>query len=537
MRQVYSQPNPLNSLRECEVAMFCNTQVTFDTDPAHARSESVVAANPRNPANMVGSSKRFTNPALYEFSLGVYATFDAGETWSEAPSLSLLPGWAGVSDPAVAWDARGNVYLIGLPFAPGLDGSTLGIAVYRSTDGGRSWSGPNVLHTSTGDDKQWAAGDTTPSSTHYGNVYSAWDDGSTLRFARTTDNGASWKGLGTQPPGSSLAADSFAPSIAVAHDGTIYIVWVNGEEFGRTVKFVKSTDGGNTFTSPAVVADGITPLQSPPLGGTQFPEFPGATFRVLTLPTVTCGSGGHVVAAWADYREGMSRIYHRHSGNAGTGWDGDLSGSPMLTGWRASGPDQHDFHPQLASLPFGEVGCAFYSFGPKSAGPALIDVAIATSDDGGGFFNFRDRVTNRAWNPAIDAPLSHGRADTTFIGEYFGLGASAYGFFPFWTDTRTGVQEIFVGRVMRVGPWTGQQFTGTVAAGAAHRWFTWGWPACWHVVWTVRPTSPRPGGPQLSWNVQVERASGGMCTYWISVTNLTSAAIDVEAHYAVLAAD
>ena len=37
------------------------------------------------------------------------------------------------------------------------------------------------------------------------------------------------------------------------------------------------------------------------------------------------------------------------------------------------------------------------------------------------------------------------------------------------------------------------------------RWFTHSWPATWHVIWTVMPTTPQPGAPQVSWKV---RSSG-----------------------------
>jgi hypothetical protein len=82
--------------------------------------------------------------------------------------------------------------------------------------------------------------------------------------------------------------------------------------------------------------------------------------------------------------------------------------------------------------------------------------------------------------------------------------------------------------------WVGVQFTGIVAANATQRWFTHSWPAHWHVVWSVVPTSPRPGGPQISWSVQVERASDQFITYWISITNLTAEPVNIEARYAVL---
>ena len=83
---------------------------------------------------------------------------------------------------------------------------------------------------------------------------------------------------------------------------------------------------------------------------------------------------------------------------------------------------------------------------------------------------------------------------------------------------------------MRVGV----QFTGTVAANTTHRWFTFNWPANWHVVWYVVPTSPRTGAPQVEWNVAVERASGTAITYWISIRNLTAVPVNIEARYAVL---
>ena len=82
--------------------------------------------------------------------------------------------------------------------------------------------------------------------------------------------------------------------------------------------------------------------------------------------------------------------------------------------------------------------------------------------------------------------------------------------------------------------WTGVQWQGVVAASATRRWFTWGWPERWHVVWYLMPTSPQPGAPQLDWDVAVERANGSHCTYWITVTNLTGAPVTFEGRFAVL---
>jgi hypothetical protein len=53
-----------------------NRQVTCDSDPNNDRSESELVVNPRDPYNLVGASKKFTDPAHYNFSLAPYASFD-----------------------------------------------------------------------------------------------------------------------------------------------------------------------------------------------------------------------------------------------------------------------------------------------------------------------------------------------------------------------------------------------------------------------------------------------------------------------------
>ncbi len=437
----------------------CNRRVTCSPSHSNDRSESDLVANPLNPYNLVGASKRFNNPLTYDFTLAAYATFDGGLSWTEASPLALQPGWAGTSDPALAWDNMGNAYLIALPFPPPGGPVALGIAAYKSSDSGRTWGPPLFLHASTGDDKQGANGDYNPASPFFGNVYAVWDDGfasgAQLRFARTTDHGMTWKGVGATPIATtSLASDSFAPEVTVAADGTIYVFWLTGEG-GNQIKFVKSTDGGDSFSAPAVAVSNLTNLRSVLPIVDNFPEFPGATFRVLTLPSICTGTGNTILVAWADGREvqagsNKSRIYYRRSIDGGTTWQGGPSGQPLLTGSVASSAFQQDFHPQIRSTPTGTIGCAFYEFGPRGGGefpPSLIDVFLAVSTDDGATFPNRALVTDRPWDPAVDAPLSHGDPKVTFIGEYFGLGASRLGFFPFWTDTRTGTQEIFMSRL------------------------------------------------------------------------------------------
>ena len=82
--------------------------------------------------------------------------------------------------------------------------------------------------------------------------------------------------------------------------------------------------------------------------------------------------------------------------------------------------------------------------------------------------------------------------------------------------------------------YTGVQWTGTIGPNATARWFTFGWNAASHVVWSMMPTSPQVGNPQLDWDVGVERANATQCTYWITVKNLTTSNVTFEGRYAVL---
>jgi len=176
-----------------------NIQVTHDRDLNNARSESSLAINPNNPQQIVAGSKKFINYHTYDFTLATSFSADGGLHWNDSAPFALLPGWTGISDPAIAWDDSGNVFLVGLAFNNPPGSTIIGIAVYKSTDGGQTWSAPKLIHTSAADDKQWAAGDGNPGSQFRGRVYAAWDGPGGLCFARTLDHGNTWIGAGSSP--------------------------------------------------------------------------------------------------------------------------------------------------------------------------------------------------------------------------------------------------------------------------------------------------------------------------------------------------
>lgn len=77
----------------------------------------------------------------------------------------------------------------------------------------------------------------------------------------------------------------------------------------------------------------------------------------------------------------------------------------------------------------------------------------------------------------------------------------------------------------------GVQFRASLAPGQTARWFTHSWQASRHVYWTVMPTSICSGGPQIRHEVAMQRTDGNLCTYWITVQNLTGRTVKFEARY------
>jgi hypothetical protein len=410
-----------------------NVQVTYDTSANNARSESSVAINPNNPNQIVAASKKFADIQTYDFTLATEYSTDGGKTWRASPALSLPKGATVMTDPTLAWDDSNNVFLVGLTGYNPPGWTTIGIVIYKSSDGGSTWSAPNPIHYSAADDKQWAAGDSYPMSPFHGHVYTVWDDNG-IAFARTTDHGATWTGTSGAAAGAPIASGTFYPEITVSDTGAAYVV---STDTASLVAMTVSTDGGDSFHPATNPATGITTLEAALSAVDGWAELLGGTFRVISDPTVAA-YGDILLVAWSDYREGAARIYYVRSVDAGTTWS-TPSGQRLDTTTVPS--DFHHIMPQMVVDKFGVFGCVYYEFGPKPA-KALIDVVLSLSFDQGISFG-GSVLTSQPWDPTIDAPWAHGDPHVTFIGDYMGLDASPLGFQPLWTDTRTGIQELF----------------------------------------------------------------------------------------------
>jgi len=222
---------------------------------------------------------------------GFATSTDGGATWTNG-SLPGLTVWSGgttprVSDPAVAYDAKHNVWLIAnLEVYPGGQASQP-MLVSRSTDGGLTWNNPvSFGPTYSKPDKTWMSCDNNSGSPHYGNCYAEWDDngsGDILYFAVSTDGGLTFANP-VQPAGG--PAD-FGVQPLSQPGGKV--IAVGADAFDSNIVAVTSSDGGATFTANKTVTN------------ISFHHADGG-LRDLVLPSSAIDAAGTVYTVWQDCR-------------------------------------------------------------------------------------------------------------------------------------------------------------------------------------------------------------------------------------------
>jgi hypothetical protein len=155
-----------------------------------AANEPTIAINPLNPKQIAIGWRQFDTIVSDFRQAGRAYSTDGGAAWTFPGSLD--PGRFR-SDPVLGFDGFGNFYYSSLA-RPFVDPSSFEVHVFKSTNGGLTWSSPVYAF---GGDKQWLVADDRASGLGAGNLYQAWTSfysccGST-NFTRSTDGGGSFQ--------------------------------------------------------------------------------------------------------------------------------------------------------------------------------------------------------------------------------------------------------------------------------------------------------------------------------------------------------
>jgi hypothetical protein len=232
--------------------------------------------------------------------IGYSTSTDGGRSWSSGLLPALTPyttppaSATFVSDPVVAFDARHGRWLASTLAA---DTDRWKLLVSGSPNG-TAWSAPvTALATAPQTvDKEWLTCDNWPTSPFRGHcylAYSSWGQSSSkgqtsLAVQTSTDGGMTWGPQVLLPVEYDPRTDTLSAEPVVRPNGELVVVFVER----RTVKAVRSTDGGSTFGPRATVAQ--LSLRSY--------SFQPARLRGSPIPTVAADDAGSVYAAWYDCR-------------------------------------------------------------------------------------------------------------------------------------------------------------------------------------------------------------------------------------------
>ena len=225
--------------------------------------------------------------------IGFATSTNGGATWTHGflPSSTIFATPAGIyqraSDASVAYDAKHNVWLISWLGIKDPSAGPVDVLVSRSTDGGLTFGAPVVVNAS-GDfnDKNWTTCDDTASSPFYGRCYTEFDDFTKLnRFQMSTskNGGLTWGAAKTNPGQTCVIGGQ----PLVQPNGTVIVPIDDCLE--TAILSIRSTDGGNTWSQPAFVAQVLNDGHP---GGIRSPD----------LPSAEIDKSGRVYVVWTDCR-------------------------------------------------------------------------------------------------------------------------------------------------------------------------------------------------------------------------------------------
>jgi hypothetical protein len=403
---------------------------TVNATSSIPEAEEHIAVDPTNGNNLVAMISDFSLRGGYNTSKYAFSNNNgSGGSWTQAfvplgtgqkPATSDGQTWDANSDPVVAIDNGGRVYLANLYFnatngnsAGGLYVSvgSLGLNNLGITQASTYPVATNLdPNTTTDEDKEWIAVDNSGGS-HDGTVYVSWTRfvGNTdfILVSSSTDQGQTWSAPIQISPTSQNGAVQ-GSQIAVGPKGEVYVVYeVYFVRNTRAQYMAKSTNGGASF-SPAVA---ITP---------QFSELKfNSTYRKSSFASlaVSPSSDGTVYVVYPDQpKNSSSRIEFTVSKNGGGSFSSPVTISDSTTGERLM--------PSVAVDDSGYVSASWFDTRNGSS-TAYYDIYATRTADAGTSFSPNARVTKNGQIYASNA---------SFIGDYGGIAAGSSYAHPVWTS-------------------------------------------------------------------------------------------------------
>lgn len=392
-------------------------------------AEEEIAVNPVTPSLMVAAISDFAIRGGYNTTKYTYSG-NNGTSWVQAyvpynPITQLLltgdgNSWQANSDPSLAIDKLGNVFLSNLYFnaSDNRGGLYVNIGVQNPVTGAVTFTAANtyavVVNTSPTttlfEDKPWIAVDNSSAVTS-GNLYIAWShfvgNSDYIVFSRSLDHGLTWSApLRISPPIQDGAVEG--TQVAVGPNGEVYLAYELFYVGNKCQQLLaKSTDGGQTFSTPIAITGLFNDLTF------------RSSYRKNSFPALAViPTNGYVCALYSDQPNSTvgAQVEFIRSTNGGSTFS-----APMAINDANAG---HQFFPAIATDSSGRIHCSWFDTRLASFSTSFFNVYATLSVDGGSTFAMNSRVT----------PTSIYCDGTSFIGDYSGIAAGGGYAHPVWTS-------------------------------------------------------------------------------------------------------
>lgn len=484
---------PANTRSPTWISVGPNVRVSGE-HPDWEHSEYMADADPTRPGGLLVCSMMFS-PARNQLASVVYASTDGGAHWTAGLADSSVR-FGGVWDPACAYGAGGAAYfltLAGSDSAPLLDAASLtyerwpaqrqrAMPVYRSDDGGRSWTLLTRLAFLDNEDltSDRTRGQFAGRLYLYGNNNRAekrdlWllhssDGGRTfVQSARTTLSDTTYSSVIHGGPGVVTAAGTLVLPFYLERRGATVL------DRTLTLAVARSVDGGERISEPVPIA--VVPYCMRTTQTTEGVSYV-ANGKITPMMAADHSSGpfrGRTYVAWGQMFRGHCTIMAAYSDDDGRTWSKPVKVSDERP--RVAGPPGPDaFLPAVAVNKDGVVGVTWYDR-REDPSDRRDRLRFSASLDGGESWSpsvpvsERPNVVSRPPRYPASASTSGGgrrrsAARTSTItttvrpgprlyagwndvhGDYAGIAVGADGrFHAFWIDNRTGVAQLYTAAV------------------------------------------------------------------------------------------
>ncbi len=434
------------------LALYYNSPDIFikDKDPGDAppannvQTENSIFINPLDPTIGLNSNNSanidFVNAIQTFLGTSGFAFENPSDDDIEFDGQVTGTGGANQGDPAAVINTSGRFFIGHIQFGQGQ-----GVAF--SDDNGVTWTeriiapDPNPLSASDLLDKNHFMVDNYSSSTHHGNLYSAWTHfqandnvlNQHIEISRSTDDGLNWS-TPIKISGGINGELHQGVNIQTGPNGDVYTTWAVYDNIGSNpqnvtedaIGFAKSTDGGATFSAASRVIDNISGIRQTGVGkNMRVNSFPSMAVDVSgglnngDIYIVFPNNGVPGVNGGTD-----SDVYIIKSTDGGTNWS-----APVRVNQDPVGNGKQQYHSWVACDPeTGVLAVIFYD--DRDAAANQVEAWVAISGDGGATWT-DFRVSDVAFTPS---PIPG--ASAQYFGDYLGIDIQDNVVYPVWTDNR-----------------------------------------------------------------------------------------------------